>query len=37
MFKIEIKNKFYFLLDGEIEKKNQFNKTTQKNCQKKIN
>ena len=28
--KIKIKNKFYFLLKGEIEKKIQFNKRTQK-------
>ena len=30
MIKIKIKNKFYFLLKGEIENKIQFNKRTQK-------
>jgi hypothetical protein len=31
MIKIEIQNKFYIWLKGEIEKKSQFNKMTQKN------
>jgi hypothetical protein len=33
--KIRIQNKFYIWLNGEIEKKNQFRKRSQKNNQKK--
>jgi hypothetical protein len=33
--KIRIQNKFYIWLNGEIEKKNQFRKISQKNNQKK--